>query len=135
MPGGVAAPNQTDDDEDDDDPNARKPEQADLVPPEVWEEQYPRPIKLQVQVNLGADAHAANIPSVIPLEIPVRTSVLAIKQMLAPRVHAAGVTFGTMKLKDIATSFILKNSNSLAFYNVGAGGIIELTKRQRGGRR
>lgn len=124
-----------DDDDDDDEPAAKKPRLDDgsMLPENKWAEKYPQAIQILVQVNLGADALAANIPSVIPLELSVRTRVLEMKQMLTPKVAAAGVSVSTMKLKAQGAGFILKNSQSLAFYNVAPGNVIELTKKQRGG--
>merc|ERR1712050_351946 len=95
---------------------------------------FPAPISILVQVNLGADAVAANVPAVIPMETSVRTKVLEMKQMLGPKVAAAGVSFANMKLTAQGTGYILKNDNTLAFYNIAPGSVIELTKKQRGGK-
>jgi len=126
-----------DDDDDDDEPYAKKPRLDDgsLVPESKWIERHPAPIQILVQVNLGADAAAANVPSVIPLEISVRSRVLEMKQMLAPKVAAAGVSLAAIKLKASGPGYILKNASSLAFYNIAPGNIVELTRKQRGGAR
>lgn len=131
----VSGPMVMDDDDDDDEPNAKKPRLDDgsLLPEQKWMEKHQGLIQVLVQVNLGADALAANIPSVIPLDVSVRTRVFEMKQMLTPRVSAAGVSVATMKLKAQGPGYILKNANSLAFYNVAPGNVIELTKKQRGG--
>lgn len=133
-PGMVATP-ALDDDDDDDEPNAKKPRLDDgsLLHESKWVEKHPAPIQILVQVNLGADALAANIPSVIPLELSVRTRVQEMKQLLTPKVAAAGVNVSTMKLKASGAGYILKNAHTLAFYNVAPGNVIELTKKQRGG--
>merc|ERR1719203_2726125 len=101
-----------DDDDDDDEPAAKKPRLDDgsLVPEQKWVEKHPMPIQILVQVNLGADALAANIPAVIPLEISVRTKVSDMKHMLTPKVAAAGVNATSMKLKAQGPGYILKNS-------------------------
>merc|ERR1712204_90408 len=129
-------PDYAPDDDDDDEPDAKKPRTDDgsLVPEGQWIGKHPMPIQILVQVNLGADAAAASIPAVIPLEVSVRTRVLDMKQTLAQRVAAAGVNVNTMKLKAQGPGYILKNNSTLAFYNVAPGNVIELTKKTRGGR-
>jgi splicing factor 3A subunit 1 len=121
------------DDEDEDDATANKPNPALLVPEGQWISKHPQPIQLLVQVNLGADATAASVPSAIPMELLVRTKVSDMKQQLVSKVSAAGVNIGTMKLKVQSTGYILKNERSLAFYNLAPGSVVELTKKQRGG--
>lgn len=122
------------DDDDDDEPNAKKPRTEDLTPEAQWVSKHPMPIQILVQVNLGADAAAAGIPTVIPLEISVRTKVSEMKQMLIGRVSAAGVTVQSMQLKAQGAGYILKNDNSLAFYNVAPGNVVELSRKTRGGK-
>merc|ERR1740138_1129543 len=123
-----------DDDDEDDEPAAKKPRLDDgsLLPENKWVEKHPTPIQILVQVNLGADGLAANLPSVIPLEVSVRTKVSDMKQMLSAKVGAAGVGVGSMKLKAQGPGYILKNTNTLAFYNVAPGNVIVLEKKQRG---
>jgi len=55
------------------------------------------------------------------------------KQMLVPKVAAAGVSLATMKLKAMGPGYVLKNASTLAFYNIGPGNVVELSKKQRGG--
>merc|ERR1719444_167871 len=81
MPGPMAiggGPAYGDDPDSDDEPEAKKPRTDDgtLVAEGQWVLKHPQAIQILVQVNLGADAAAANIPSVIPLEISVKTRVL-----------------------------------------------------------
>jgi len=92
-------------------------------------------IQIIVSVNLGADAQAAGIPTMIPMEVPVGQRVLDFKQRLAPKVQAAGITVNAMKLKAQPTGYILKNGNTLAFYNIAPGNVLELSRKQRGGAR
>lgn len=120
--------------DDDDDPTDKKPDASQLVPENNWIEKHPAPIQLLVQVNLGADGVAAKIPSAIPLELSVRTKIQDMKQLLTPKVAAAGANATTMKLKIQSSGFVLNNSQTLAFYNVSPGTVIELTRKQRGGR-
>merc|ERR1719329_1202335 len=125
-----------DDDDDDDDPQAKRPRLDDgsLVPEQKWIERYPSPINIMIQVNLGTDVAAANLPSAIPLEMPVRTMVIAMKQLLVSKVQSAGMSIASIKLKITQTGYILKNTKTLAFYNVAPGTVIELTRKQRGGK-
>lgn len=137
-PGSMALSHQAaaDADDEDNDPTAKKPRLDDgsLVPEQQWIQKHPYPIQVVVQVNLGADAVAANIPTAIPLELSVRTRVEEMKRLLAPKVAAAGLSDASMKLKVQSAGYILKNIQTLAFYNVGPGCVIELTKKQRGGK-
>merc|ERR1711924_91098 len=89
------------DEDSEDEPDAKKPRLDDgsLESEANWLVKHPMPIQILVQVNLGADAAAANVPAVIPLELTVRTKILEMKHMLAPKVSAAGVNAGTMTLK------------------------------------
>merc|ERR1711933_493619 len=130
LPGTQAAG--ADEDDSDDVPGAKKPRLDDgsLIAENKWIEKHPMPIQILVQVNLGADAMAANIPTVMPLELSVRSRVLEMKHMLAPKVAAAGVNAGTMALKAQGPGYILKNAHTLAFCNVGPGNVLELTKKQ-----
>jgi len=136
MAGGYA-PLLDDEDDDDDEPMAKKPRLDDgsVVAEHKWMERFPDRIQILVQVNLGADAFAANVQSMIPLEVSVRTKVIELKQMLTPKVAAAGVTVTSMKLKMQGPGYILKNHNTLALYNIAPGNMVELTKKQRGGGR
>lgn len=136
LPGMSALPS-VDDDSEDEEPGAKKPRLDDgsLIAENKWIEKHPMPIQILVQVNLGADAAMANIPPVIPLELSVRSRVLEMKHMLAPKVAAAGVNAGTMKIKAQGPGYIMKNSNTLAFYNVAPGNVLELSKKSRGGKR
>lgn len=124
------------DDDSDDEPAAKKPRLDDgsLQPEAAWASKHPMPIQILVQVNLGADGAAAGVPTVIPLEVSVRTQVQAMKQMLLMKVAAAGVNPGNMKLKAQGAGYILKNAHNLAFYNIAPGNVIELTKKIRGGK-
>mmetsp|Transcript_48393 Transcript_48393/g.135186 ORF Transcript_48393/g.135186 Transcript_48393/m.135186 type:complete len:712 (-) Transcript_48393:121-2256(-) len=133
---GIGGAMNDDEDDSDDEPGAKRPRLDDgsLQPENKWIEKHPMPIQILVQVNLGADALAASIPSVIPLELSVRSKVLEMKHMLAPKVAAAGVNAGTMKLRAQGAGYMLKNAHTLAFYNVAPGNVLELTKKTRGGR-
>jgi len=124
------------DEDSDDDPTAKKPRLDDgsLLSEITWIEKFPLPITVLIQVNLGAEGTAAKIPTAIPLELPVRTMVMAMKQLLVPRVAAAGVTLGNLKLKAATSGYIMKNVKTLAFYNIAPGAVIELTKKTRGGK-
>lgn len=133
--GPKSLPGPADDDDDDDEPNAKKPRLDDgsLQPEHKWIERFPMAITVLVQVNLGADGVAAKVPFQIPLEVSVRMRVQDIKNILMPKVGAAGVNLANMKLKS-NVGYILKNPNTLAFYNLAPGSVIELSKKQRGGK-
>jgi len=120
--------------DDDEDPTEKQVNPAQMVPEAQWVAKHPAPIQLLVQVSLGADAVAANVPAAIPLELSVRTKIQDMKMMLTPKVAAAGANVTNMKLKVQSTGYVLNNLHTLAFYNISPGSVIELTKKQRGGR-
>ncbi|CAE7179523.1 SF3A1 [Symbiodinium microadriaticum] len=119
-PGMAGGPMALADDDEDDEPTAKKPRLDDgsLQAEESWVAKHPVPIAVIVQVNLGADALAAGIQPAIPIEVSVRNKVQELKGMLVPKVAAAGLSAADMKLKVQNTGYILKNANSLAFYNI-----------------
>ncbi|CAE7589357.1 Sf3a1 [Symbiodinium natans] len=135
-PGMAGGPMALADDDEDDEPNAKKPRLDDgsLQAEETWVQKHPVPIAVIVQVNLGADALAAGIQPAIPIEVSVRNKVQELKGMLVPKVAAVGVTAADMKLKVSSSGYVLKNAHSLAFYNIGPGNIIELSRKTRGGK-
>merc|ERR1712141_675048 len=106
--------------DDDDEPDAKRPRLDDgsMVPESQWIQKHPSPIAVLVQVNLGADGLAAQIPQVIPLEVSVRMKVHELKQLLLPRVQNAGVTLSSLRLKVPGPGYVLKNDSTLALYNV-----------------
>jgi len=136
-PGMAGGPMALADDDEDDEPLAKKPRLDDgsLQAEESWVAKHPVPIAVIVQVNLGADALAAGIQPAIPIEVSVRNKVQELKGMLVPKVAAAGLSVADMKLKVQNSGYILKNANSLAFYNIAPGNIIELSRKTRGGQR
>merc|ERR1712054_329923 len=87
----IMAPTAGDEDEDDD-PDAKMPNPAQLTPETQWIAKYPNNIQVLVQVNLGADATAAGVPSAIPLELSVKTKISDMKAMLVTKVQGAGAT-------------------------------------------
>eukprot|EP00438_Fugacium_kawagutii_P031750 Skav201266 [mRNA] locus=scaffold1810:12507:24590:+ [translate_table: standard] len=124
-----------DDDDEDDEPMAKKPRLDDgsLFPEETWVNKHPTAITIIVQTSLGADGLAAGIAPSLPMEVSVQTKVHELKAKLQPKVANAGLNVANMKLK-VLNSYILKNAHSLAFYNIGPGCIIELTRKTRGGK-
>jgi len=120
-----------DSDDSDEEAAAKKPRLGDgvTVGENAWLQKHPMPIQILVQVQLGPEAIAANIPAMIPLELSVRSKVLEMKHMLAPKVAAAGVNAGTMKVTSQAGGYKLNNANTLAFYNIGPGNVLVLSKK------
>eukprot|EP00929_Paragymnodinium_shiwhaense_P101383 TRINITY_DN6443_c0_g1_i1.p1 TRINITY_DN6443_c0_g1~~TRINITY_DN6443_c0_g1_i1.p1 ORF type:complete len:691 (+),score=245.88 TRINITY_DN6443_c0_g1_i1:74-2146(+) len=120
-----------DSDDSDEEAAAKKPRLGDgtTVGENAWLQKHPMPIQILVQVQIP-EAAAANIPSMIPLELSVRSKVLEMKHMLAPKVAGAGVNAGTMKVTSQNAGYKLKNSNTLAFYNIGPGNVLVLGKKE-----
>merc|ERR1719235_2654252 len=120
---------QEDDDDDDGEPDAKKP-RLDFMPEEQFMAASPPIIKLIVQV-LGAEM--TGVSQTLTVEASIRGRVAELKGLL----QQAGCTIPTPRLKlyHQEKRVLLKDSNSLAFYNLVGGTVIEAKQGERGGRK
>jgi hypothetical protein len=120
---------QEDDDDDDGEPDAKKP-RLDLVPEEDFAARSPPSVKLIVQV-LGAEL--TGVAQTLTLDAPIRGRVGELKGLL----QQAGCTIPVARLKlyHQEKRLLLKDSNSLAFYNLVGGTVLEAKQQERGGRK
>jgi len=107
--------------------------QLKIVPEAEFAGKYPNPIQIQVNVSLGPEALNADVPQTLNLEINVKTTIEQVKQTLIGRLQGIELNAGKMRLRAISLGMVLKNGQSLAFYNVGPGSTLELSSKQRGG--
>merc|ERR1719163_719348 len=120
---------QEDDDDEDEEPDAKKP-RLDLVPEEDFAARSPPSVKLIVQV-LGAEL--TGVAQTLTLDAPIRGRVGELKGLL----QQAGCTIPVARLKlyHQEKRLVLKDSNSLAFYNLVGGTVLEAKQQERGGRK
>jgi splicing factor 3A subunit 1 len=120
---------QEDDDDDDGEPDAKKP-RLDFMPEEQFMASSPPIVKLIVQV-LGAEM--TGVGQTLTVEASIRWRVGELKGLL----QQAGCTIPTPRLKlyHQEKRVLLKDSNSLAFYNLVGGTILEAKTQERGGRK
>ncbi|TVU22564.1 hypothetical protein EJB05_32274 [Eragrostis curvula] len=114
---------------DEPEPKRQKSDDSSLVPAEQFLAQHPGPARISVSVpNLDE----GNLKGQV-LEIPVQSlsdTVGSLKEQIAGELQLPA---NKQKLS-VKTSF-LKDNLSLAYYNVGPGVMINLTLRERGGRK
>ncbi|KAK3163501.1 hypothetical protein QOZ80_1AG0004520 [Eleusine coracana subsp. coracana] len=114
---------------DEPEPKRQKSDDASLIPVEQFLAQHPGPARISVSVpNLDE----GNLKGQV-LEIPVQSlldTVGSLKEQIAGELQLPA---NKQKLS-VRTSF-LKDNLSLAYYNVGPGVVINLTLRERGGRK
>jgi hypothetical protein len=118
-----------DDDDDDGEPDAKKP-RLDFVPEEDFISRSPPIVKLIVQV-LGAEM--TGVAQTLTIEASIRGRVSELKGLLMQ----AGCTIPIPRLKLYHQDkrVLLKDSNSLAFYNLVGGTVLEAKQGERGGRK
>jgi len=108
-------------------------QQLKIIPELEFAKKYPELIQLQVNVSLGPEALNANVPQSLSLEINVKTTIEKVKETLIGRLQGVELQTGKMRLRAISLGMVLKNGQTLAFYNVGPGSTLELSSKQRGG--
>merc|ERR1719265_343847 len=107
--------------------------QLKIVPEADFVAKHPNNIQLQVNVSLGPEALNASVPQQLSLEIPVTQTIQQVKETLIGRLQGVDLAVGKMRLRAINLGMVLKNGQTLAFYNVGPGSTLELSSKQRGG--
>jgi len=133
MPSMASAPAPTpavhDDDDDDDDENpAKRMKMAQLTPESEFARNFKAPISFSVLINAGGPAGQSNIT----LTLPVMTSVRQVKEQVATLSN--GLEANKIRLLSQAVG-LMKDSNTLAFYNVKPSSVLEVTLKERGGRK
>ena len=103
-----------------------------LVPEKQWAQMHPGPVAVHVQIPDESENEKWNFNGqILQISVDIRSTVLDIKNKLS---EILGMPVSKMKFKNITHS-VMKDSNSLAYYNVIPASIIELVRKERGGRR
>lgn len=90
------------------------------------------PIKFGIQCPVDPSQPEFNlVGQIVPVELPITAQVSSIKDALQTALN--GIPQNKLQFKH--WSGFLKDTNTLAFYNVNPGEVLELSLRTRGGRR
>ncbi|XP_071528382.1 splicing factor 3A subunit 1 [Panulirus ornatus] len=118
--------------DDDEGPAAKRARTEEtLVPEAEWTRRFSGPVKFQVAVPVVADKPEWRLAGqTLSLTLPLTDPVSVVKA----KIHdETGLPPGKQKLARDGLFF--KDSQSLAFYNVGHGTVIQLQLKERGGRK
>ena len=104
-----------------------------LIPAKQWAQMYSGSIPLHIQIpNEGGDQNWGFRGQIIQISVDVTQSIGDVKNQLSEIM--GGMPVQKMKFKNNVHS-VLKDSNTLAHYNIMPASIIELAIKERGGRR
>lgn len=115
-----------------DEPTAKKQKTEDsLIPEDEFLQQNPLSVTLRVAVPLATDKEEWNLKGqTLALTLELTECISTVKQ----KIHeATGLPPGKQKLS--YEGIFVKDSNSLAYYNVTQGSVIQLQLKERGGRK
>jgi splicing factor 3A subunit 1 len=103
-----------------------------LVSEKQWAQMHSGPVAVHIQIPSDSVNEKWNFNGqILQLSVEMRSTILEIKQQLS---EILGMPVGKMKFKNITHS-VMKDANTLAYYNVVPSSIIELATKERGGRR
>jgi splicing factor 3A subunit 1 len=120
-----------DDYENDGEPAAKKRRlEDDLEPEETFLAKSAPQVKVIVQV-LGAEARG--VSQTITLDVALKTKVNELKSTLNQ--NGCSIPLARIKLVHSEKRYVLKDSNTLAFYNLATGVVLEARTQERGGRK
>jgi splicing factor 3A subunit 1 len=104
-----------------------------LIPEKQWSQMHPGPVPIHIQIpNEGGDPSWNFRGQILQISIDLTQNINEIKNYLSDILGNMPVT--KMKLKNNVHS-VLKDNYTLAHYNIMPASIIELTTKERGGRR
>ena len=104
-----------------------------LVPEKQWAQMHPGAIPLHIQIpNEGGDPSWGFHGQILQISVDINQRISDIKALLSDIL--GGMPLHKMKLKNNLHS-VFKDINTLAHYNLVPGCIVELTIKERGGRR
>ncbi|XP_076067549.1 splicing factor 3a subunit 1 [Oratosquilla oratoria] len=115
-----------------DGPAAKRPRTEDsLVPEQEWARRFQGAIKFNVGVPVVADKPEWRLSGqTLTLTLPITDPISVVKA----RIHdETGLPPGKQKL--VRDGLFFKDSNTLAFYNITPGSVIQLQLKERGGRK
>lgn len=108
-----------------------EPAEANLIPEDVFLSSNPGQVTFGVQIPLMPDKAEWKLDgNTIRLTLPLTDQVSVIKAKLH---EITGMPAGKQKLQ--LGGIFIKDSNSLAYYNVTPASIVQLQLKERGGRK
>ncbi|XP_026759772.2 splicing factor 3A subunit 1 [Galleria mellonella] len=118
--------------DEEDAPPAKRLRSEDALEPEAaWLARHPAPAHLQVSLpSLPERADWRLDGRLLPLSVPLATTVAELKNMLQ-----RSTNMPTAKQKLHYEGLFFKDTNTLAYYNVPPGAVIQLQVKERGGRK
>ncbi|XP_028026204.1 splicing factor 3A subunit 1 [Bombyx mandarina] len=124
-PGTVAEP-------EDEGPAAKRARTEDALEPEgAWLARHPGAVPLQVSLPAAPERAEWRLDGrAVPLTLPLSAAVAELKAMLQ-----RATNMPTAKQKLHYEGLFFKDTNSLAYYNVPPGAVIQLQIKERGGRK
>ncbi|KAK3235734.1 hypothetical protein CYMTET_54086, partial [Cymbomonas tetramitiformis] len=110
----------------------RKAEQKVLIPAEDFAAQHPGELSILVEVFIAEGGGPSTAPRQVELTMPsVESSVQEAKAALAAKV---GIAANKQKLCTASGGF-LRDGDTLAYYNISPGSTVQLSMKERGGRK
>ncbi|XP_053605415.1 splicing factor 3A subunit 1 [Plodia interpunctella] len=128
---GAAPPAPPSVEEDEAPPSKRMRSEDALEPDHVWLKRHPGAVHLQVSLPLQPERGEWRLDGrALALSLPLSTAVADLKAMLQ-----RSTNMPTAKQKLHYEGLFFKDTNSLAYYNVPPGAVIQLQVKERGGRK
>ncbi len=107
-----------------DEPSAKKTKFDVLLPESEFEAAHPGLLAVLVECPVGGDAKWQCTGQTLELQCSVTDKIADVKQRIA---DATGMPAGKQKLA--RGDIVLNNQKSLAFYNIGPGAAVQLSKK------
>jgi len=129
LPPGYKQPGDDGGDSGDDEPTAKRQKiETTLLPEFQWAQSHPRPVQIKVRISpeLGVSK------TELTITVEVTKTILTFKTMLE---SLTGVTASKMQIRDDRTTLVMRQTRSLAFYNLKEGSSVEMMPKERGGKR
>ncbi|XP_011454449.3 splicing factor 3A subunit 1 [Magallana gigas] len=125
-PPGIPPPPQ-----DDEPPTKKQKTEDQLIPEEIFLSRHKGPVTFKVSVPKVEDKPEWNLKGqTVSFTLPLTDTISVMKAKLN---ESLGIPAGKQKLQ--YEGIFVKDSNSLAYYNVAEGGTISLQLKERGGRK
>lgn len=117
------------DEDEDEEPNAKRQKiETTLLPEFQWAQSHPRAVQIKIRISpeLGISK------TELTVTVEVTKTILTFKTMLE---SLTGIVASKMQLRDDRTTLVMRQTRSLAFYNLKEGSSVEMMPKERGGKR
>lgn len=129
LPPGYRQPGDDGGDSGDDEPVAKRQKiETTLLPEFQWAQSHPRPVQIKIRISPELGVNKTELT----ITVEVTKTILTFKTMLE---SLTGVTASKMQLRDDRTTLVMRQTRSLAFYNLKEGSSVEMAPKERGGKR